>query len=61
MVYSFDKTNAEAPSPHRTQYFEMMGIYGLYSDGWMLSAVPIRPSCQIVGKAIEDPATAYKS
>ncbi len=60
MVYSFDKANATAPSPHHTQYFEMMGVQGLYSDGWMLSAVPIRAPWQLFGKAIENPATAYK-
>ena len=60
MVYTFDKANAEAPSRHRTQYFEMMGVYGFYNDGWMLSAVPIRPPWEIVGKVIQDPATAYK-
>ncbi len=42
MAYSFDKANADAPSPHKTQYFEMMGVQGLYNDGWMLSAVPKR-------------------
>ena len=25
MMYTFDKTNANAPSTHHTQYFEMMG------------------------------------
>ena len=40
MAYTFDKANADAPSPHRTQYFEMLGVQGLYNDGWMLSAVP---------------------
>ena len=40
MVYTFDKANADAPSPHKTQYFEMLGVQGLYNDGWMLSAVP---------------------
>ena len=40
MAYTFDKANADAPSPHKTQYFEMMGVQGLYNDGWMLSAVP---------------------
>ena len=25
MAYTFDKANAEAPTPHKTQYFEMMG------------------------------------
>src|SRR5262249_5711774 len=43
LAYTFDKANADAPSRHRTQYFEMMGVQGLYNDGWMLSAVPIRP------------------
>ena len=60
MAYSFDKANAAAPSPHHTQYFEMMGVQGLYSDGWMLSAVPVRPPWDLLGAAILDPASAYK-
>jgi hypothetical protein len=38
----------------------MMGVQGLYSDGWMLSAVPVRPPWQLLGAAIQDPASAYK-
>jgi arylsulfatase A-like enzyme len=60
MAYTFDKANADAPSPHHTQYFEMMGVQGLYSDGWMLSGVPMRPPWELLGKAILDPASAYK-
>src|SRR5262249_16925951 len=60
LAYTFDKADADAPSPHKLQYFEMAGVQGLYNDGWMLSAVPLRPPWNIVGKAIEDPATAYK-
>jgi arylsulfatase len=60
MAYTFDKARANAPSRRQTQYFEMMGVRGLYHDGWMLSAVPIRPPWQLLGKAIEDPANAYK-
>ena len=60
MTYTFDKANANAPSPHQTQYFEMMGVQGLYNDGWMLSAVPVRAPWQLLGKAIENPASAYK-
>jgi arylsulfatase len=60
LAYSFDKTNAEAESPHRIQYFEMLGVQGLYNDGWMLSAVPLRAPWELLGKAIEDPASAYK-
>jgi arylsulfatase A-like enzyme len=60
MAYTFDKANADAPTRHPTQYFEMMGVQGLYNDGWMLSAVPVRPPWDLLGKAILDPASAYK-
>ena len=60
MAYTFDHANADAPSPHKIQYFEMMGVQGLYQDGWMLSAVPKRPPWELVGAAILDPASAYK-
>ncbi len=60
MAYTFDKANANAPTTHKTQYFEMMGVQGLYNDGWMLSAVPIRPPWQLLGTAIQDPASAFK-
>jgi arylsulfatase A-like enzyme len=60
LAYTFPKANANAPSRHHTQYFEMMGVQGLYHDGWMLSAVPIRPPWQLLGTAIENPASAFK-
>ena len=37
LAYTFDKANADAPSKHRTQYFEMFGERGIYHDGWMAS------------------------
>ena len=60
LAYTFDKAGADAPTTHKTQYFEMMGVQGLYSDGWMLSAVPSRAPRQLSGKAIQDPANGYK-
>ncbi len=60
LAYTFDKANADAPSRHHTQYFEMMGVQGLYHDGWMLSAVPKRPPWQVFGAVIQNPATAFK-
>ncbi len=60
MAYTFDKANANSPTNHNTQYFEMMGVQGLYADGWMLSAVPVRPPWNMAGAAVADPATAYK-
>jgi arylsulfatase A-like enzyme len=60
MAYTFGKANADAPTKHRTQYFEMMGVQGLYNDGWMLSAVPLRPPWDLLGTAIQNPASAFK-
>jgi arylsulfatase A-like enzyme len=36
-AYTFDADNADAPSRRRTQYFEMMGQWALYHEGWWLS------------------------
>jgi arylsulfatase A-like enzyme len=40
LVYTFD--NANAPTRHGTQYFEMFGNRALYKDGWMASTTPLR-------------------
>ena len=37
MAYTWDKANADAPSRHKTQYFEMFGNRALYHDGWIAS------------------------
>jgi arylsulfatase A-like enzyme len=36
-AYTFDAKNAKALSKHKTQYFEMMGQWGLYHEGWFLA------------------------
>ncbi|MEM9503409.1 MAG: arylsulfatase [Cyanobacteria bacterium P01_E01_bin.43] len=41
LVYTFD--DAKAPTQHTTQYFEMLGNQGIYSDGWMASALWSEP------------------
>jgi len=40
LVYTFD--NANAPTHHTTQYFELMGNRAIYKDGWMASTTPLR-------------------
>jgi arylsulfatase len=40
MVYTFDKANADAPSHRQTQYFEMLGLQGIYHEGWMAATTP---------------------
>jgi arylsulfatase A-like enzyme len=40
MAYTFDKTNADAPSKHDTQYFEMFANRAIYHDGWVAATTP---------------------
>jgi arylsulfatase len=56
MAYTFDKANANAPSPHHTQYFEMMADRALYHDGWIASTKVIRPPWVTSGPVNQDPA-----
>ena len=40
MVYTFKKANANAPTTHHTQYFEMISNRGIYQDGWYANTTP---------------------
>ena len=40
MLYTFDKANADAPSKHVTQYFEMLGNRAIYHEGWVAATTP---------------------
>ncbi len=40
MTYAWDKKDAQIPTKHKTQYFEMMGNRGLFHNGWMASTTP---------------------
>jgi arylsulfatase len=40
MAYTWDKTNAAAPSKRETQYFEMLGNRAIYHDGWIAATTP---------------------
>ena len=54
-AYTFDATNAKAPSRHKTQYFEMFGQWALYNDGWFLSTKVNRAPWEAFGPANPDP------
>jgi len=54
-AYTFDKKNANAPSRHHTQYFEMMGQWAVYHDGWILSTKVNRAPWEAFGPANTDP------
>ena len=54
-AYTFNENNANAPSKHKTQYFEMMGDHAIYHEGWMASTKVIRPPWVVAGPVNQDP------
>jgi len=54
-AYTFDAANTDAASKHTTQYFEIMGQYSLYHEGWLLSTKVNRAPWQAFGVANTDP------
>lgn len=60
LAYTFDKANAEAPSRHKTQYFEMFGDRAIYHDGWVASTTPLRAPWDLLGPTTQDPANDFK-
>jgi len=55
-MYTFDTKNANAPSRHTTQYFEMMGDHAIYHNGWIASTKVMRKPWDLAGAVSRDPA-----
>jgi arylsulfatase len=60
MVYTFDKANADKPTAHTTQYFEMFGNRGIYHKGWYANTQPINPPWKLTATPNPDVANSYK-
>jgi arylsulfatase A-like enzyme len=60
MAYTFDSSNANAPSKRDTQYFEMFGNRALYNDGWIATTVPPQPPWLMGTVKMPDVLTGYK-
>ena len=54
-LYTLDAGNFDAPERHKTQYFEMMGQWALYDEGWFLSTKVNRAPWEAFGPANPDP------
>lgn len=61
MAYTWDKENANVPSNHTTQYFEMEGMRAIYHEGWIASTPPPDP-VWLMGRAKlpEDVMNGYR-
>ncbi len=59
MAYTFDKANANAPSRHATQYFEMLGNRAIYHDGWIAATTPANLPWELSTAKPPDVITGY--
>jgi arylsulfatase len=59
MDYTWEKANANAPSRHTTQYFEMLGNRAIYHDGWVAATTPATLPWELSTKLAPDVITGY--
>ena len=59
MMYTWDKANANAPTRHTTQYFEMLGNRAIYHDGWVAATTPVTLPWELSTKTPPDVITGY--
>ncbi|MGB8145540.1 MAG: arylsulfatase [Chromatiaceae bacterium] len=60
MDYTWDKVNANAPTRHATQYFEMLGNRAIYHDGWLAATTPATLPWELSSKPAPDVITGYQ-
>ena len=59
MAYTWEKANADAPTRHTTQYFEMLGNRAIYHDGWVAATTPVTLPWELSTKPPPDVITGY--
>ena len=59
MAYTWTKANANSPTRHATQYFEMLGNRALYHDGWIAATTPATLPWELSTKPAPDVITGY--
>ena len=60
MVYTWDKSNADAPTKHTTQYFEMLGNRAIYHEGWVACTTPATTPWVLSSAPPPDVITGYR-
>ncbi len=59
MVYTWDKANANGPTRHTTQYFEMLGNRAIYHEGWVACTTPATLPWELSTAPPPDVITGY--
>jgi len=60
MAYTWPKANANVPTRHPKQYFEMLGNRAIYNDGWLASTTPVTLPWELSSTPPPDVITGYK-
>ena len=60
MAYTWSKANANAPTRHTTQYFEMLGNRAIYHDGWLAATTPVTIPWELNTKPPPDVIVGYQ-
>ena len=60
MLYTFDSANANMPSRHTTQYFEMAANRGIYHEGWIANTTPFAPPWLLATGKLPNVDSGYK-
>lgn len=60
LAYTWDKANADAPTRHGTQYFEMLGNRAIYHEGWVAATTPATLPWELSTKPAPDVISGYK-
>jgi arylsulfatase A-like enzyme len=59
VLYTWDKSNGNAPTRHTTQYFEMLGNRAIYNNGWVAATTPATLPWELSTKTPPDVITGY--
>jgi arylsulfatase len=59
MAYTWPKENANVPTRHNTQYFEMLGNRAIYHDGWVAATTPVNIPWELSTKTPPDVIAGY--
>jgi arylsulfatase A-like enzyme len=60
MAYTWNKPNANIPTRHKTQYFEMLGNRAIYNEGWVAATTPATLPWELSSAKPPDVITGYK-
>jgi arylsulfatase len=60
MAYTWDKANANVPTRHTTQYFEMLGNRAIFDHDWVAATVPATLPWELSTAPPPDVITGYK-